>query len=228
MKNWKTALSRRKQRKAENTLSWILLALILLVAYQVFLYMDITNTIDNANILLRSVWHGKILDFYELSVQQAKTNYAANYNFIIYIIFAVWQAPVYLLMHLLKKEYLDCVMAMLWSKGLVILFFSVTVYWIKKIVEFCTGSREKGILAVFLYSSSMAVFYPVFICSQLDVISMSFMLAGIYYYLKNQNKNSGSVFSLRYPAKCLPSCWLFHSFYSGKKISGKQPFYGCL
>ena len=80
MKNWKTALSRRKQRKAENTLSWILLALILLVAYQVFLYMDITNTIDNANILLRSVWHGKILDFYELSVQQAKTNYAANYN----------------------------------------------------------------------------------------------------------------------------------------------------
>lgn len=47
----------------------------------------------------------------------------------------------------------------------------------------------------------MAVFYPVFICSQLDVISMSFMLAGIYYYLKNQNKKFWLCFFIAIPCK---------------------------
>ena len=74
------------QSKADEILkifSWILLGIVLIAAYQIFMYMDITNTIDNANILLSSIRHGKMLDFYEISVQQAKTNYAANYNFII-------------------------------------------------------------------------------------------------------------------------------------------------
>ena len=91
------------QSKADEILkifSWILLGIVLIAAYQIFMYMDITNTIDNANILLSSIRHGKMLDFYEISVQQAKTNYAANYNFIIYVIFGIWQAPAYLITHI--------------------------------------------------------------------------------------------------------------------------------
>lgn len=192
------------QSKADEILkifSWILLGIVLIAAYQIFMYMDITNTIDNANILLSSIRHGKMLDFYEISVQQAKTNYAANYNFIIYVIFGIWQAPAYLITHIAGVEYLDCVPALLWSKGLIVLFFIATVYWVEQIVKCCTNDRGKALLAVFLYSSSMAVFYPVFVCCQLDVISMSFMLTGVYHYLKGHKKWFWLCFFIAVPCK---------------------------
>ncbi len=161
-----------------------LLIIVLIFAYLIFMYGDLTNTIDNANILLTTIKHGKMLEFYDISVKLAKTNFSANYNFIIYIIFAIWQAPAYLLAHMFQKEYLECLWTMLWSKTLVILFSMMVALYIYKIVSLITENKKKASLAVFLFYSSMIVFYPVFICGQLDVISMTFMLGGIYNYLK--------------------------------------------
>ena len=79
-------------KKKEKWLLAGLLASVLFVAYIVFLYSDMTNTIDNSIIFMKSIYKGRVLDFYEMSVEQAVTDWAANYNVIIYIIFGIWKA----------------------------------------------------------------------------------------------------------------------------------------
>ena len=86
----------------------VILAAVLFFGAVIFTYADISNTVDNANILLYAVRHGRILEFYELSVERSVTNFAANYSFLIYIFFAVWQAPALLATHHLGKDYLTC------------------------------------------------------------------------------------------------------------------------
>ena len=109
---------------------------VLIAAYFIFLYQDLTNTVDNANILLDATRKGKILQFYELSVECSQTNFASNYNFIIYVIFALWQAPAYFIVHILGNNYLECPWAMLWSKTLIVVLSVVVAYYIYKIVFF--------------------------------------------------------------------------------------------
>jgi len=179
----------------------IILASVLFFGAVIFTYADISNTVDNANILLYAVRHGRILNFYELSVERSVTNFAANYSFLIYIFFAVWQAPALLAAHHLGKDYLTCPWTMLWSKLLIIFFSAATAYLIYRIVYLCTQDRQRSALSVFLYYSSMMVFLPVFICAQIDAISMTFMLGGLYCFLQDKMKGFWLCFLIGAPCK---------------------------
>ena len=175
--------------------------LILFFAFVSFLYIDLTNTVDNANILLRVIRWGRITEFYDLSVKYSQTNFAANYNFPIYILFAIWQLPAYIITYKLGINYLESPVCMLWSKLLVFLFVLLSAYYIYKIVLLCSENVKKGKLAIFLYLSSGFVFYSVFVCGQLEVISTSLMLGGLYYYLRKKDKLFYLFFVLSVPFK---------------------------
>lgn len=179
------------------------LAVVLFFSTLVFMYTDIVNTIDNSNILLRAIKHAQPLKFYEWSVDCSATNYAANYNFAIYVLFAIWQAPMYLLAHITGRVYMQWPLALLWSKLLVVLFSAAVALLIYKIVLFCTGGngRKRALLAVVLYYGSVFTFYPVFLCGQLDSICMTFMLSGVYYYLTGSTKRFWLFFLLAAPFK---------------------------
>ncbi len=179
----------------------MILAAVLFFGAVIFMYADISNTVDNANILLYAVRHGRIMEFYELSVERSVTDFAANYNFLIYIFFALWQAPALLAANHLGKNYLTCPWTMMWSKLLVLLFCAAAACLVYRIVVLCTRDRQRGALSVFLYYSSMMVFFPVFICSQIDVISMTFMLGGLYCYLQGRMKGFWLCFLIGAPCK---------------------------
>jgi len=179
----------------------ISMAAVLFFAAITFMYIDIVNTIDNSNILLRAIYHRRVLDFYELSVEQSVTNFAANYNFIIYVAFAIWQTPVFLVAHLLNRDYLTWPWAMLWSKLLVVFFSILAVFMVYQIVLLCTENKKRSMLAVIFCYSSMFVFYPIFVSCQIDVFSTTFMLIGVYYYLKDDWKRFWLAFFIAVPFK---------------------------
>ena len=170
-------------------------------AFIIFMYNDLTNTVDNANILLKAIRWGRITEFYDLSVKYSQTNFAANYNFPVYVLFAIWQLPAYIITYKLGINYLESPVCMLWSKMLVLLFVLLSAHYIYKIVLLCCEKKQKGKLAVFLYLSSGFVFYSVFICGQLEVISTSLMLGGLYYYLQKKDKLFYLFFVLSVPFK---------------------------
>ena len=162
--------------------------LVLICAFVFFLYFDFINTVDNANVLLNAIKHGKIMDFYDLTVKQSQTNFAANYNFPIYVLFAIWQLPVFFVTKKLGMNYLETPICMLWSKILLLLFAVLSAYYIYKIVYLCCKKKKNGRLAVFLYLSSGYVFYSIFVCGQLETISTALMLGGLYYYIQKKYK----------------------------------------
>lgn len=175
--------------------------LILMFAFGIFMYIDITNTADNANILIRAISWGRIKDFYDLTVKYSQTNFAANYNFPTYVLFAIWQLPVFFIAHKLNINYLESPVCMLWSKTLVLLFTLFSAWLIYKIVIECGENKRKGQLAAFLYLTSGFVFYAVFICGQLEVVSTSLMLCGIYYYIRKRYRYFYLFFLLAVPFK---------------------------
>lgn len=126
--------------------------LILMFAFGIFMYIDITNTADNANILIRAISWGRIKDFYDLTVKYSQTNFAANYNFPTYVLFAIWQLPVFFIAHKLNINYLESPVCMLWSKTLVLLFTLFSAWLIYKIVIECGENKRKGQLAAFFIS----------------------------------------------------------------------------
>ena len=153
-------------------------------AYLVFMHPDLRNTIDNSNIFLSAIKNGKLLSFYEYSVEKAVNRYSANYNLMIYIIFGIWQAPMLILTRLLGKDYVEWSISLAWSKLLLVLFMFAVAVFVYKIVLECAQKKERALLAVYLYFTSVLVFFPVLICCQLEVVATFFMLVGLYYYLK--------------------------------------------
>ena len=176
-------------------------ALILAFAFVIFLYVDITNTADNANILIRAISWGRFRDFYDLTVKYSQTNFAANYNVPTYILFAIWQLPVFFIAHKLNINYLESPVCMLWSKTLVLLFSVLSAWLIYKIVTECGENKKKGKVAAYLYLTSGFVFYAVFICGQLEAISTFLMLCGIYYYIRKRYSFFYLFFLLAVPFK---------------------------
>ena len=196
-KKWKNSTNSLRIPPAEC----VLLGPVLLFAHCVFLYNDIWNTIDNSNILIYAVTHGQPGRFYELSVELAQTTYSANYNLPVYVVFAIWQAPFYFLASVLKRNYLDWPLAVLWSKTLVVLASAVVAALIYRIVADLSKNREKARFAVFLYYSSALTFYPIFICAQLDVFSVAFMLGGLYFFMRGEDRKVWLCFVLAAPFK---------------------------
>ena len=169
----------------KKSIKWILLIVVFFVSSVLFMYQDMLNTVDNTNIFMKSVFEGKFLDFYEISVEQAQTDYAANYGIFIYIILAIWLLPMVAVLKVLGMESILFTLELFWAKMFIVLMTILSAYLIYKIVLFCTNKKEKASLGVFLFLSSMMVFYPVFVLVQLDIISIFLMLLGVYGYLKN-------------------------------------------
>ncbi|MBQ4271915.1 MAG: hypothetical protein II718_08820, partial [Clostridiales bacterium] len=117
------------------------------------------------------------------------------------VICGIWDLPFYFLSRALGKTYVDWPLACLWSKTMLLFFtvmMSVAVY---KIVYLLKKSRADAKMAVLLLLSNMGVFYPVFITSQLDVVSLTFMLFGLYFYLKKDMKLFFLMFLIAVPCK---------------------------
>ena len=169
----------------KSSIKWIILVMILLVAFAIFIYQDIENTVDNTNIFIKSVFQGRFLEFYEMSVEQAKTNYAANYGIFIYIILGIWFLPIYILTMIFGENFIIWPVQLLWAKTFIVIMAILCTCLVYKIILLCTDNKDKANIGMFLFLSSVLVFFPVFIIAQLDIISVFFMLLGIYGYLKN-------------------------------------------
>lgn len=186
----------------KNSIKWILLIIVLLFSLFIFMYEDMTNTVDNTLTFLDSVFQGKVLNFYELSVENAQTSYAANYNVLVYVIFSIWFLPFYIVYKImgLSSSMLSPT-ALLWGKFFIVIAAISSTYLIYKIITLCNVKKEKANLTTFLFFSSMIVFYVIFMIVQIDIIAIFFMLLGLYGYLKNNKLLFWISFTIATPLK---------------------------
>lgn len=197
----KNILSKVKEILSKNWIKWTLLILVLGVAYFIFIYLDMLDTICNSITFTKSALSGKLLEFYELSVKMSMTQYAANYSIPIYILLSIWNLPMLALSEVIGVDFLSWWVGILWSKTFIVMFALLSSYMIYKILLLCNVEKKKAYLGVFLFLSSIIVFDVIFVTVQLDIVPVFFMLLGLYGYLKKDNVLFFISFTIAVPFK---------------------------
>ena len=192
------SLGQSNQKRNIGDLTLFLFVLFLVAAASfVFLYSDMIDMVSNSNLLLKSIFNGRFLEYYTYTLENSTSAFAANYDFPLYLIFAIWNLPFAFIFHFEINGFVY-----LWFKLLVVICIvacSCLMYKIYKLLD------EEGIFTrgtfLLLMLSSPLVFLGEFIAGQYDCISMILILAGLYKYLKGKEKWSLLFFCLAVPIK---------------------------
>ena len=187
--------------KTGTWIEWSLLAIVFIVSFFIFMYVDITNTIDNSVLFSKAVFSGNFFNFYDYSIDNANTSFPANYEMLAYIPFAIWNLPLAIGNMLFDFDYMHSTLALLWAKSFIVVLAVVMMYYVYKILRFIKVEKEKAVFGIYTLSTSFLFFWPVFIIVQIDIVAVVLILIGFYHYLKNNNKLFILFFALAIPLK---------------------------
>lgn len=187
-------------------LEWLelgLSAVLLLISYLVFYYTDYSDTLDNTVLLAEAITKGKFTEFYGYSAANAspQTTYTADYPLLMYLIFLVWNLPTVMAHLITGFDYMGSAAALLWAKALIGLALPATYVVLNKIMALYRKEKAARNLAGILFLAGSCTVLPSMVMVQYDIFSIFFMLLGIYYYLKGDEKRFLLFFAIAIPLK---------------------------
>ncbi|MCI0502362.1 MAG: hypothetical protein L0Y48_02095 [Fusobacteria bacterium] len=162
-----------------SKLDWLLFFIIAAICFITFQQPDLIHTGGSSIAYL----NGHILDFYDYNVQYVGGN---AYLPSTYIMFAIWNIPIYLL-NILTLPGMRNVpwIAIMWFKLLPSIFYIISGYLIYKIgVDNGIGIKKSKMMAFIFLTAPLAIFSQ-FIFGQYDIFTVFFILLGLYFYFKN-------------------------------------------
>lgn len=191
--------------KNNQKLIGLLYLITTLICFLFFLHTDVIYTIVNSLAFLTS--HSK--DFYDFNKQSFGF---APYLPVIYILIAIWNAPLQLfnlidpytiidwannfpLKTITKFNYMTIVA---WYKLLIILFNVLTAKYIAKINYLISKNKRK---INYLYLTSPFVLYSSLVFSSYDIFSVLFCTIAFYYYCKKEILRFSIFFSIAIACK---------------------------
>lgn len=143
-----------------------------------------------------------ILDYYKAN--NIGGAYDVIYDFPVYVIFGIWNFPLWLTLHFAGIEETSSFWTMFYSKSIYLVAIAITAYLVYRVCRNIGVKQEHAKWAAFLFISSMTVFTEIGIAGQLDVIGMPFSLLGIYYFQKKDKWKFIIFFSLAVSFKQFP------------------------
>lgn len=201
-----------------------LLGIVSLFVFSSHMYQDFWETMRHGLTVWDALFDGKILDFYAYCGGNSGGIYCgsdtlgtymdARYDFTIYIIFAIWNFPLWLIEHFTGSNIQNSFFAMLYAKSMLLAAVAITCRLIIMITARITDGTQNTSGLVLSYLSSCLLLASTLIIGQYDILSLIFVLAGVYFYLNNNEKgfiicfiiaNSMKYFALLYmlPLLCL-------------------------
>ena len=147
----------------------------------VFLTMVYSDQLTNSRFgyqIVDSIFKGQFREFYNGA--------AWSYGPPIYLIYALWSVPVWLVGFVGGFEVnLEAIPVLLWYKAMLALFALWSVYLVGKLAEELYADKKREIQLQ--YVASFLFVFPVFAIAQCDIIGLCFVLLALYYYMKEQN-----------------------------------------
>lgn len=184
-----------------------------LLFFYAFMYSDILITTSFGINFWDVLFSGDIFHFYEICHSDVETaGYhifnTPDYDFLIYIIFAIWNLPLWIVRKVAHINIWESALAIAWAKTIVLLF---TILTIKAVDDICKtlkmdGKNRKDVVLLFATSSILCM--SVFVTSQYDVIYLFVMLKAFDAYLKDDVWRFTAFLALSLPVKTL-SVFLF-------------------
>ncbi len=170
-----------------NKLDWFMFFFIAMFCFVAFVHGDIMST-GGSSI---SYLDGHIKDAYTYNRLNKVEPYPIYNNYMpsTYILFAIWNIPIYLL-GIVAAPMTDAInatpfVATMWYKALPVLFFLGCGYLIFKISKLIGFTKNKAKIIAFLFLTTPLAFFSSLIFGQYDSFTLFFVLLGIYYYFKD-------------------------------------------
>lgn len=163
----------------------IVFAIITVLCFTCFYHSDILNTAGSSFTFL----NGHILDFYK---KNADLGYYDIYMPGVYILFAIWNIPLYILGYgrtlvpFAEMSYPYPVY--LWFKLLPAICYFLTSYLIKEIMMEVGFSERKSRIAQFVWIACPLGFLSQFTHGQYDIFALCIALLGFLSYLRRHDK----------------------------------------
>jgi hypothetical protein len=159
---------------------WLLFVLLAVACFFLFVQRDLEITADNSYLFLQ----GHILDFYS-AVSTWWGAPTANYLPPTYLLFAIWNLPLFLLGKAPVVVFSSSVIKIIWYKLLPVLVYVLSGFLVRNICkQELDFSANKAKLAMYLFYTAPLAFFSQFIFSQYDIFTAALMLLGLYFYLK--------------------------------------------
>lgn len=188
-------------------------SIVTLLFFYAFMYSDILITTSFGINFWDTLFGGELFKFYEVS--RTDINNAAyqisnspDYDFLIYIIFAIWNLPLWVIRKITHINIWESALAMIWAKSLVLLFTILTIKAIADICKTLKLSNNNIKHTILIFVTSPILYMSVFVNSQYDIIYLYFMLKAFDYYLKDELWKFVAFMSITLPVKSL-SIFLF-------------------
>lgn len=178
----------------EGVKSWFFYAylFVLVLCFLLFQQGDLAHTTASSYAYL----NGHFSDFYEYNKKYMGRN---DYLPLLYIIFAIWNIPLYLFGSLSSPELWQQLspIELAWAKLLPVIFFFASAMVLAKISKLIAdGDGGVPSSAAVIFATAPIAIFAVFIFSQYDIIGVFFTLLGFYFYLKKDLLRFACFFSV--------------------------------
>jgi len=155
------------------------------------------------------LFSGNIRNFYSINNNATLVfsntmsgEYSASYDFIIYIIFAIWDFPLWIAKTFFGIEYpVATFLGTCWAKSISLFFLILSAMFFKKIAKMLNDDEKFVFKCTLGFVTSLYAIAYVFVMGQYDSITICFILAGVYYYLKEKKWIGLALFAVAIPIK---------------------------
>lgn len=142
--------------------------------------------------LLDLIAEGRIQDFFITSVPSGNMQHTfvqpPGYNILVYIVFAIWDLPIWLLQRYAAVDVMNNFAGLMWIRMMPVLALGYSAYLLHSILTIMTEDRRKADFGCFLYLTSLIVFSSVILIVQYDILLIVWMLLALRAYLKEDLK----------------------------------------
>lgn len=166
---------------------WFVLMVFYAFFFATMVFADLCVTYEHGVLLCDSIFTGKFFDFYDHACTGVYNN-PAVYDIGIYLIWAIWALPVYILTRFWHVAPAETPILILYGKGLVVIFHFLTLAVVMKIADVMKLDAKKKAMLMFAYISSLCMIVSSIGNGQFDIIPTFFIVLGVYYYIKNDYK----------------------------------------
>lgn len=182
-------------KKYDKKTKWayLLVTTVFLIFFYGYFYSDILITTSHGINFWDVIFSGNIFDFHALCCSDVEnaaytiTTIYAGYDFPIYVLFGIWNFPLWVVRKLTGINIWESVLALMWAKSIILLFIVLTLKALWKLCD-TIGQPEQKEFAAMLFLTSPVVAGSAVVNSQYDVITAYFMLEALNCFLNKKMK----------------------------------------
>jgi len=178
----------KQNSKFSLKIEWILFGIIFSFLFLNFLYSDILIT-TNASITFDDLFfRGDLYQLYSATYQSYDGLFASafiTYDFPIYIFFGLWNLPLWIYTSLTGAHWELSYFAILYAKLFLVVLTILAFIVMNQILKYFGFLKEDQKMYQFLFLSSSLTLMVLAMFGGYDILSIIFVLLGIYFYLKD-------------------------------------------